>query len=193
MRRRRSRRAGRRAPRRTARRRPGPRSPRRRCRPSRGRPGPRRARPRRCWRRPGQPSAVRKRCFIFVAILCAVFMVLGKGDCDMATMTTAAISTGHDEQERDRAAAPHVLIAVDDTPAARRTLASGLADAAVHAAGVTVLHVAPPRRWRASRLGAARAVPVRLTDPLESPVLRDARRLAFDHGISPRLELVAAD
>ena len=71
----------------------------------------------------------------------------------MATMTTAAISTGHDEHQRGRVAAPHVLIAVDDTPAARRTLASGLADAAVHDADVTVLHVAPPRRWRASRFG----------------------------------------
>jgi nucleotide-binding universal stress UspA family protein len=118
-------------------------------------------------------------------------MVLGKGDCDMATMTTAAISTEHDEC--DRAAAPHVLIAVDDTPAARRTLASGLADAAVHDADVTVLHVAPARRWRASRFGPVRAVPMRLSDPLESPVLRDARRLAFEHGICPRLELVAAD
>jgi nucleotide-binding universal stress UspA family protein len=119
-------------------------------------------------------------------------MVLGNRDCDMATMTTA-ISPEHDERQRDRAAAPHVLIAVDDTPAARRTLASGFADAAVHDADVTVLHVAPPRRWRASRFGPVRAVPVRVPDPLESPVLRDARRLAFEHGICPRLELVAAD
>jgi nucleotide-binding universal stress UspA family protein len=110
----------------------------------------------------------------------------------MAT-TAAAIMTEHDEHERDGAAPPRVLIAVDDTVASRRTLASGLADAAVHGADVTVLHVAPPRRWRTARFGPVRAVPTRVRDPLESPVLRDARRLAFDHGICPRLELVAAD
>jgi len=110
----------------------------------------------------------------------------------MTTATTITIE--HDEQARTGAAAPpHVLIAVDDTPAARRTLASGLADAAVHGADVTVLHIAPPQRWRTARFGPVRAVPTRLGDPLESPVLRDARRLAFDHGICPRLELLAAD
>jgi nucleotide-binding universal stress UspA family protein len=105
--------------------------------------------------------------------------------------TAAAISIDHDE--RDATAAPHVLIAVDETPAARRTLASGLADAAVHGAGVTVMHVTAPRRWRTARFGPIRAVPARVRDPLESPVLRDARRLAFEHGIVPRLELIAAD
>jgi nucleotide-binding universal stress UspA family protein len=108
----------------------------------------------------------------------------------MAT-TAAAIRT--ENHERDGAGVPHMLIAVDDTPAARRTLASGLADAAAHGADVTVLHVAPPRRWRTARFGPVRAVPIRVRDPLESSVLRDARRLAFDHGICPRLELVAAD
>ena len=108
-------------------------------------------------------------------------------------MTTTAIRTEHHEDERDGVAAPHVLIAVDDTPASRRTLVSGLADAAVHGADVTVLHVAPPRRWRTARFGPVRAVPMYVRDPLESPVLRDARRLAFDHGICPRLELVAGD
>src|SRR4051794_11831310 len=108
----------------------------------------------------------------------------------MATMTTG---TDYNEDERDGGAAPHALIAVDDTAAARRTLASGLADAAVHGADVTVLHVAPARRWRAARFGPVRAVPVRVGDPLESPVLRDARQLALEHGISPRLELLAAD
>jgi nucleotide-binding universal stress UspA family protein len=108
-------------------------------------------------------------------------------------MATTATRTEHDEDERERVPAPHVLIAVDDTPASRGTLASGLADAAVHGADVTVLHVAPPRRWRTARFGPVRAVPVHVRDPLESPVLRDARRLGFDHGICPRLELLAAD
>lgn len=110
----------------------------------------------------------------------------------MAT-TAATITRQHGDDERGGRAVPHVLIAVDDTPAARRTLASGLAEAAVHGADVTVMHVTSPRRWRTARFGPVRGVPMRVRDPLESPVLRDARRLAFDHGIRPHLELVAAD
>jgi nucleotide-binding universal stress UspA family protein len=34
---------------------------------------------------------------------------------------------------------------------------------------------------------------MRVRDPLESAVLRDARRVAFNHGLRPRLELVATD
>jgi nucleotide-binding universal stress UspA family protein len=91
------------------------------------------------------------------------------------------------------AAGSRVLIAVDDTPGGRRTLSSGLRQAAAQGAEATVLHVATPRRWRVGRFGPVRAVPVRLRDPHASPVLRDARRIAFDHGLCPRLELVAAD
>ena len=89
--------------------------------------------------------------------------------------------------------ASHLLIAVDDTAAGRRTLISGLAQAAAQNAGVTVVHVVPARRHRVARMAPARPVPTRVRDPLESAVLRDARRLAFDHGIRPNLELIAAD
>jgi len=93
----------------------------------------------------------------------------------------------------DEPPAARLLIAVDDSPSGRRTLISGLAQAAAQDAEVTVVHVVPPRRYRVARMGLPRAVPVRVRDPLESPVLRDARRLGFDHGICPRLELIAAD
>jgi nucleotide-binding universal stress UspA family protein len=86
-----------------------------------------------------------------------------------------------------------VLIAVEDTPGGRRTLESGLRHAAAQGAEAIVLHVVPARRWRVGRFGPARAIPLRLTDPLGSPVLREARRVAFDLGLCPRLELVAAD
>jgi nucleotide-binding universal stress UspA family protein len=88
---------------------------------------------------------------------------------------------------------PQVLIAVDETPGARRTLESGLAQAAAQDADVTVLHVIAPRCFRVARLGPVRAVPARIRDPLSSPVLRDARRLGFDQGLCPRLELIASD
>jgi nucleotide-binding universal stress UspA family protein len=91
------------------------------------------------------------------------------------------------------AAPARVLIAVDETPGARRTLASGLRHAATRGAEVTVVHIVPPQRWRVGRLGPVRALPLRLPDPYEAPVLRDARRIAFDHGICPRLELIATD
>jgi nucleotide-binding universal stress UspA family protein len=87
----------------------------------------------------------------------------------------------------------HVLIAVDETPGARRILAAGLAQAAGQGADVTVVHVIAPRWFRVARLGSVRAVPARVRDPLSSAVLRDARRLGFDHGLCPRLELIASD
>src|SRR4051794_39477917 len=82
-----------------------------------------------------------------------------------------------DDEAREQIAAPRVLIAVDETPGARRTLASGLVHAAARGAEVTVLHVVAPRRWRTARFGPTRAVPMRICDPLESAVLRDARCL----------------
>jgi nucleotide-binding universal stress UspA family protein len=107
-------------------------------------------------------------------------------------LETAQATMGRQAEGRNVPPAT-VLIAVDETAAGRRTLASGLAQAAARGAEVTVLHVIAPRRWRTARFGPVRAVPMRLRDPLESPILRDARRLAFDHGIRPRLELIAAD
>jgi nucleotide-binding universal stress UspA family protein len=104
----------------------------------------------------------------------------------------AQATMGH-EAEGHEVPPTTVLIAVDETAAGRRTLASGLAQAAARGAEVTVLHVIAPRRWRTARFGPVRAVPMRLRDPLDSPILRDARRLAFAHGICPRLELIAAD
>jgi nucleotide-binding universal stress UspA family protein len=88
---------------------------------------------------------------------------------------------------------PRVLIAVDDSPGSGRLLQSGLAQAAAQGADVTVLHVVAPRAWRVGRLGPVRGIATTLGDPLESAVLRDARRLGFAHGICPRLVLVAAE
>jgi nucleotide-binding universal stress UspA family protein len=108
-------------------------------------------------------------------------------------LETAPVNAAHDRSGHDGPPEATTLIAVDETAGGRRTLASGLARAAAQGAHVAVLHVVAPRRWRVARFGPVRAVPMRLRDPLESPVLRDARRLAFDHGICPRLELFAAD
>src|SRR3954468_10453246 len=106
-------------------------------------------------------------------------------------LDTAQVTT-HDDA-RTQTANPRVLIAVDETPAGRRTLASGLVQAAARRADVTVLPLTAPRRWRTARFGPIRAVPMRLRNPLDSAVLRDARRLALEHGVQPRLQLVATD
>jgi len=105
----------------------------------------------------------------------------------------AQVTQDHDAAERHDLPGPCVLIAVDDAPGAERTLRSGLAQAAAQGAEVTVLHVVPARRWRVGRLAPARAVPMHVVDPLESAVLRDARRVALEYAIRPRLELIAAD
>jgi nucleotide-binding universal stress UspA family protein len=97
----------------------------------------------------------------------------------------AQVTQDHDAAERHDLPGPCVLIAVDDTP--------GAAQAAAQGAEVTVLHVVPARRWRVGRLAPARAVPMHVVDPLESAVLRDARRVALEYAIRPRLELIAAD
>jgi nucleotide-binding universal stress UspA family protein len=127
-----------------------------------------------------------------IAFLCAVLHRIA------LTRRTRMLETvqfweGREAEAPEGPPAPHVLIAVDETPGARRTLESGLAHAAAHGAQVTIVHVVAPRRWRVGRFGPVRAVPMRVGDPHESPVLRDARRVAFRHGLCPRVELVAAD
>jgi len=108
-------------------------------------------------------------------------------------MNGTALVQDLEADDRHGPPAPCVLIAVDDTTGARRTLRSGLAQAAARGADVTVLHVVPARRWRIGRLGPARAVPMRVHEPLESAVLQDARRLASEHRIRLQIEVIAAD
>ena len=108
-------------------------------------------------------------------------------------MNGTALVQDREADDRHGPPAPCVLIAVDDTAGARQTLRSGLAQAAAQGADVTVLHVVPPRRWRIGRFGPARAVPMRVHEPLESAVLQDARRLALEHGIRLQIEVIAAD
>jgi nucleotide-binding universal stress UspA family protein len=105
----------------------------------------------------------------------------------------AQATQSHEAEDRHGRSAPHVLIAVDDTPDASGTLRSGLEQAEAQGADVTLLHVVPARRWRVGRFGPTHTVPMRVTDPLQSAVLKDARNVALEHGIRPRLELIASD
>jgi nucleotide-binding universal stress UspA family protein len=118
-------------------------------------------------------------------------MVTGTQEDAMREM--AQLVDGPDTEAPKGPTAPRMLIALDETPGAMSTLRSGLAQAAAQGAEVTVLHVVAPRRWRVARFGPVRAVPMLIRDPLESPILREARRLGPEHGVTPRLELVASD
>ena len=138
-------------------------------------------------------GAVRKRCFIFVAILCALLhrtrVTMVEPMLEMARPLAARETEGPHGPP-----ASHVLVAVDETPGRpRRTLVSGLAHAAAQGADVTVLHVVPPRRWRIGRLGPTRAVPMHSAtrSRVRSCVTRSASRSTAVP--APRLELVAAD
>src|SRR4051812_50167895 len=82
-----------------------------------------------------------------------------------AMLRAAEVTTGDDA--RDAIAAPHVLIAVDETPGGRRTLASGLVHAAARGAEGTVLHVVAPPRWRPARLRPTPGGPPPGRGPLE--------------------------
>jgi nucleotide-binding universal stress UspA family protein len=60
-------------------------------------------------------------------------------------------------------------------------------------ASLRIVHVVPPIEYRVGAFAPMRAVPRRLTDPFEDPVLCHARELAWRHGTAATLQLVAGD
>jgi nucleotide-binding universal stress UspA family protein len=60
-------------------------------------------------------------------------------------------------------------------------------------AALRIVHVVPPVQYRVGRLAPTRAVPRRLGDPFESPVLADARELAWLRGVAATLVLLAGE
>lgn len=60
-------------------------------------------------------------------------------------------------------------------------------------ATLRIVHVVSPVEYRVGRMAPMRAVPRRLPDPFESPILRHARALAWQHGAAATLQLVAGD
>jgi nucleotide-binding universal stress UspA family protein len=60
-------------------------------------------------------------------------------------------------------------------------------------ATLRIVHVETAIEYKVGRLAPMRAIERKLADPFESPVLRDARELAWHHGAAATLQLVRGE
>jgi nucleotide-binding universal stress UspA family protein len=60
-------------------------------------------------------------------------------------------------------------------------------------AALRIVHVATPVDYKVGRLAPMRAIPRRLVDPFDSPVLASARELVWRRGVSATVELLAGN
>ncbi len=60
-------------------------------------------------------------------------------------------------------------------------------------ATLRIVHVETAIEYKVGRLAPMRAIERELADPFESPVLRDARKLAWRHGAAATLQLVRVE
>jgi nucleotide-binding universal stress UspA family protein len=88
---------------------------------------------------------------------------------------------------------PRILRAVSGSAASRRAAVIAADLASTFNAQLTILHVVAPVEYRVGRLAPTLPVTRQLDDPLTSPVLLDARRLAWAHGASAETVLIAGD
>jgi nucleotide-binding universal stress UspA family protein len=89
--------------------------------------------------------------------------------------------------------APRILLAASGSEASRHatTVAADLANS--FEAKLTILHVVPPINYRVGRLAPTLPITEPLDDPLTSPVLLDARRVAWARGTGAKTILIAGD
>jgi nucleotide-binding universal stress UspA family protein len=88
---------------------------------------------------------------------------------------------------------PRVLVAASGSSASRRAIVVAADLASTFDAQLVILHVVAPIEYRVGRLAPTFPVTRRLDDPLTSPVLLKGRRVAWAHGASAKLVLVAGD
>jgi nucleotide-binding universal stress UspA family protein len=86
-----------------------------------------------------------------------------------------------------------VVVATSGSRASRdaTVLAADLARA--WGASLRIVQVVAPVEYRVGRLAPTRPIPRRLIDPFDSPVLADARELAWRRGVAATLVLVAGE
>lgn len=89
--------------------------------------------------------------------------------------------------------APRVLLAASGSDASQHATAVAADLASTFSAALTILHVVPPVEYRVGRLAPTIPITRQLADPLTSPVLLDARRVAWARGASAQTILVAGD
>jgi nucleotide-binding universal stress UspA family protein len=85
-----------------------------------------------------------------------------------------------------------IVLATSGSPASIRATVFAAQLAGIGAV-LRIVHVIAPVEYRVGRLAPMRPVQRRLTDPFQSPVLRQARELAWRHGSAVSLQLVAGD
>jgi nucleotide-binding universal stress UspA family protein len=88
---------------------------------------------------------------------------------------------------------PRILLAASGSAASRQAAAIAGDLASTFNAQLTILHVVAPVQYRVGRLAPTLPVTRRLDDPLTSPVLLDARRVAWARGASADTVLIAGD
>lgn len=86
-----------------------------------------------------------------------------------------------------------VVVAVSGSRASRAATVVAAELARAWGGRLRVVHVVPAVHYRVGRLAPMRAVPRRLVDPFDSPVLASARELAWRHGVAATLELLAGE
>jgi nucleotide-binding universal stress UspA family protein len=88
---------------------------------------------------------------------------------------------------------PRVLLATSGSAASRRATVVAADLASTFDAQLVILHVVAPIEYRVGRLAPTLPITRRLDDPLTSPVLLDARRVAWARGARAKPVLVAGD
>lgn len=86
-----------------------------------------------------------------------------------------------------------ILLATSGSPASLRATVFAARLTAACDATLRIIHVLAPIEYRVGRLAPMRAVPRKLTDPFQSPVLRQAREVAWRNGAAATLALLAGD
>lgn len=88
---------------------------------------------------------------------------------------------------------PGILLAASGSAASRQATVVAADLASTFNAQLAILHVTAPLEYRVGRLAPTLPMTRWLEDPLTSPVLLDARRVAWTHGASAKTVLIAGD
>src|ERR1700733_1425822 len=89
--------------------------------------------------------------------------------------------------------APRLLLAASGSQASRHAAAVAAELASTFDAQLVILHVVAPVEYRVSRLAPTLPINRQLDDPLTSPVLLEARRVAWARGTNPKTILTAGE
>jgi nucleotide-binding universal stress UspA family protein len=103
------------------------------------------------------------------------------------------LAPGNPERTALSGARALVMVATSGSRASRDATVVAAEMARAWGAALRIVNVVSPVEYRVGRFAPMRAIPRRLLDPFESPVLASARELAWRHGVAATLELIAGD